>query len=234
MKIVKKIATLLTLAVCTSQASATLLHDQDLVNGVFFGTGNSNGGFTVDTQNNIEIGLRGKLRFDTDNQPKSIYNSNGDGTFSFDAIAPPTGFGWAPGSTSSAIWNVDWSIDVSGTAASLDTFVYLFEIDFDPSAGTNFLTFDPINSPNDNDVQNNTAQNSWNMEFFDGPGFPFLNTANGIFDVRLSALSANGELLAQSSIQILQGTVPVSAPSTALLFTLALGGIWLRQRNKQA
>jgi hypothetical protein len=234
MKILKKVVTSVIVSAFVGNASAALIYDQNLANGVFFGSGNSNGGFTVETQNGIEIGLRGKLRFDSDNLPKSIYNSNGDGTYSFDAIAPPTGFGWNPNSPSSAIWNVDWSIDTSGTIGGLAAYRYLFEIDFDPSIGTNFFTFDPTYLGNDNAVQNETAQNSWNMEFFNGPGFEYLNTANGLFDVRLSAFDGNGGLVASSSIQIIQGQIPVPAPAGIVLFLMAGAGLALRRVTSKA
>jgi hypothetical protein len=170
---------------------------------VIFGSGNANGGFTVDDSNGLELGLRAKLRFDGSNQPQNVFNSNGDGTYSFAAQLPPTGFGFAPGSTSTAIWNFEWSIntDPMGTnGLLLDDLMYEILIDFDPGLATNFLTFDPINlayadhaigdnstgngggtsAPSGDSVAyaaliaaNNVAQNSWNMEFFDNAGLGF-------------------------------------------------------------
>ncbi len=64
---------------------------QDVTPDVFFGSGNDNGFFTVDLQDGvdyrIELGLRGKLRFNPSNQPQNIFNSNGDGSYDFVAGA---------------------------------------------------------------------------------------------------------------------------------------------------
>jgi hypothetical protein len=120
MRIVKLLLpTLLPVAatLAVAPAGAALLFDQNVTPDVIFGSGNANGGFTVDRRNGIELGLRGKLRFNASNLPENTFNSNGDGTYTFDAGLPPTGFGFvAPGSTSTALWNFEWSInsDVTG------------------------------------------------------------------------------------------------------------------------
>lgn len=134
--------------------SATSAHaltefDQNVTGDVIFGSGNANGGFTTHRQNGVELGLRAKLRFDASNNPANIFNSNGDGTYTFDAGLPPTGFAFAPGSTSTAKWNFEWSInsnyDGSVSGRNLDDLTYIFSIDFDPTPGTNVLAADPIN-----------------------------------------------------------------------------------------
>jgi hypothetical protein len=130
-------------------ASASALDfDQNVTNNVIFGSGNVNGSFTTDTNGGVELGLRAKLRFDINNDPQNVFNSNGDGTYSFDATAPPTGFGFAPGSSSTAIWNFEWSINTDTTDPTglfLGDLTYMMQIDFDAGLGTNFLSFDPIN-----------------------------------------------------------------------------------------
>ena len=47
------------------------LFDQNVVSppGVFFGSGNTNGGFTTETANELELALRGKLRHDPTSTP---------------------------------------------------------------------------------------------------------------------------------------------------------------------
>lgn len=127
-----------------------LTYDQNVTPDVIFGSGNINGSFTVDVQNGVELGLRGKLRFDPANQPQNIFNSNGDGTYSFLAGAAPGGFGWLPGSPTTPVWNFEWTVNVDATGGSksvgtLDN--YTFEIGLDDHPGsdeTNFLVFDPI------------------------------------------------------------------------------------------
>lgn len=176
--------------------SAPLAHDQDVFPGVIFGSGNANGGFTVDRANNIELGLRAKVRFDeADDLPKNIFNSNGDGTFSHAAGAPAS-------NPTRARWNFEFSINsyLDGTGQQsptpLSDYVYRIRIDFDPGLGTNFFDFDPINGfcfdhalgMNSTTAANNSqincgaatagadwaaaigtynvAQNSWNLDFF--------------------------------------------------------------------
>ena len=58
-----------TLAVCVigimifaEKATATLAFDANLTHGVYYGSGNINGGFTIDTENGVELGLRAKTR----------------------------------------------------------------------------------------------------------------------------------------------------------------------------
>ncbi len=116
---------------------------------MIFGSGNANGSFTVDRENGIELGLRTKLRFDENNQPQNIFNSNGDGTYTFPAGTLPTGFGFDPNSPTTPVWSFEWSINSSfdGNGSTLGGFIYQIQIDFDPSAGTNFRTFDPFNQP---------------------------------------------------------------------------------------
>src|SRR3546814_4080660 len=91
-------------------ANTTVWFDQNVTKEVIFGSGNANGSFTVDRQNGIELGLRAKLRFDETNQPQNTFNSNGDGTYSFPAGTPPTGFGFDPNSPTTPVWNFEWSI----------------------------------------------------------------------------------------------------------------------------
>ena len=138
----------LALALSAGAASA-LTYDQDVTPDVIFGSGNANGGFTVDQANGVELGLRGKLRFDETNSPQNTYNSNGDGTYTFRAGAAPSGFGFDPNSPTTPIWNFEWSVnsDYEGsTGNNLDAFDYLLELDTDPGAGTTFVSpFDPIN-----------------------------------------------------------------------------------------
>ena len=78
-------------------AQAGYAYDQDVTPDVIFGDGNANGSFTVNDDaatSNIELGLRAKLRFDATGQPDNIFNSNGDGTYTFVAGAPTGGAGW--------------------------------------------------------------------------------------------------------------------------------------------
>ena len=238
-------------------ASAVVMYDQNVTNNVIFGSGNTNGSYTTDRANGIELGLRGKLRFNAGNLPENTFNSNGDGTYSFDSGLPPSGFGFAPGSTSTAVWNFEWSINTDfdgSTGYALEDLIYTLEIDFDPGVGVNFYSFDLINVPvadhsiGDNTTaqgggaeatdaasysaliaSNNLAQNSWNMEFFDDAMFPFDGRNNGIYDIRLSAGVAGTAPLASTSIQILVG---VPEPGTVFLMGAALMGLRASRKNR--
>jgi hypothetical protein len=212
----------------------SLLFDQDVTPDVIFGSGNDNGSFTVNQSNGIELGLRGKLRFNDSNNPENTFNSNGDGTYGFAAVTPPLlgGFSFAPGSTTTPIWNFEWSVNSNydGTGDVLNAFDYRLDIDFDAGIGTNFQSFDLINLPSaDHAVGNNTtgngggvsnlanyatnigiqnvAQNSWNMEFFNNAPFNIFDpTLDGTYDFVLTAFGNDTEdVLAQSKIQIIVG-----------------------------
>ena len=253
---------LLLLTLLAGNSSAVIMYDQNVTNNVIFGTGNANGAFTVDRANGIELGLRAKLRFDDTNQPDNIFNSDGAGTYTFDAGLPPSGFGFAPGSSSTATWNFEWSINSNydgSTMFDLDDLVYIIGIDFDPGAGTSFLPFDPINALplfdhaiGDNTTaaeqgavatdatdyaalisQNNLAQNSWNMEFFDdAPLFPFDGRVSGIYDFQLRAFSSTAGTaqipLASTSIQV--RVVP--EPTTLALMGLGIAGLGFRRKTR--
>jgi len=82
-------------------SASTLLYNQNLAtpSGVFYGSGNVNGGWTVDQENGIELGLRAKDRNDNNAVPSStdVYNVQ---------------VGLYAGK---ALWNYDWSINLLGT-----------------------------------------------------------------------------------------------------------------------
>ena len=65
------LATALTLA--AGAASAANVTPQQANGNLLFGSGNANGGFTVETLDNLEIGLRAKLRYDTNGQPQNTF-----------------------------------------------------------------------------------------------------------------------------------------------------------------
>lgn len=90
MKLSKIAGAIPTIAVAFSAGAASAAPifdntDADVTPDVIFGDGNANGGFSVSRSNGIEIGLRGKLRFDDTNNPRNIFNSNGDGSYTFTA-----------------------------------------------------------------------------------------------------------------------------------------------------
>ena len=127
-------------------------YDQDVTPDVIFGAGNTNGAFTVDVQSyvdySIELGLRAKLRFDANNDPQNVYNSNGNGPSSFPAGAAPGGFSWQPNSPTTPVWNFEFAVNVNQTSLgimTLDDFTYELGLDLDADlAASLYLSFDPI------------------------------------------------------------------------------------------
>lgn len=134
-----------------SQASfASLIFNADVTPGVIFGSGNDNGGFTVDRSNGVELGLRGKLRHDASGKPQNIFNSNGNGTYSFNPGVAPTQ------TLPTAEWSFEWAVNTNfdnSTSFTLDDLRYELGLDTDPSQGVVYGSlfaplpnpFDPIN-----------------------------------------------------------------------------------------
>lgn len=72
-------------AFSVTPALATTSLDANLTNGVYFGGGNSNGHFTVETDNGIELGLRGKVPYGALITPVgNVYNFNLGDTIGID------------------------------------------------------------------------------------------------------------------------------------------------------
>jgi hypothetical protein len=234
---------------------------------VIFGSGNANGSFTVGTgvyeiPNTpedqfpvVELGLRGKLRFDDNNQPQNTFNYDGVDTYTFRAGTPPTGFGFAPNSPTTPVWNFEWSINSDSQflglpfpgLTSLNALTYELRLDGDPTAGTNFGIFDPINVPfADHAIGLTTtvngggavasdateyaslintrqvAQNSWSYEFFnDGPaalGALSLFDPNVAGTYRIELEAFSGGVsVAETGINIEVAPIPLPAAGWMLL-----------------
>ena len=139
---------------------------------------------------------------------------------------------------------------------ALSGLTYELKIDFDPGAGTNFLIFDPINdllaadhalghnsTGNGDGISDplnfltnisvfNVAQNSWNMEFFDGPGFPFINSIAGEYEFELAAFDGSNEL-ARTAITVSVAAVPLPAALPLMASALALFGLLRLRRSRR-
>jgi hypothetical protein len=129
-----------------SAHAAPILFDQNVTPGIIFGSGNTNGSFTVDRNQGVELGLRGKLRHNAAGAPENTFNSNGDGTYSFAKGVAPT----QPSPT--AVWSFEWSVNTSlpteGQGRVLGDLRYELGLDLDAGLGTNFGIFDPIKGGN--------------------------------------------------------------------------------------
>lgn len=179
----------LSLAAASTIAVAAVEYDQNVTSNIIFGSGNANGGFTTTRSSGLEIGIRGKLRFDAANNPQDIYNSNGDGSYTFAAGNPLTGFSWDPGNPTTPIWNFDWSIntdfDGSSGGKTVDDYTYELGMDSDSSLGTNFLTFDLI-TPGafqpfwDHSMGNNSTASGAGAEAGDAPTYTSMLGTNNL------------------------------------------------------
>lgn len=248
------IASLSSAFLAAGTATAAIEYDQDVTSNAIFGGGNLNGSYTTDRQNGVEIGLRGKVRHDlVGGGPLNQFNSNGDGTYTFQAGVP------SGQSSPVAVWSFEWSINSNfdGTSGyNIGDLTYELGLDTDPTAGTNYTTFDPINDINPGNgmvfwdhsmgnnstamgagveatdatdyanliASNNLAQQSWKAHWFFSPFDP---TVNGQYEIYLSASDGTGEI-ARSAI-----TINV-VPEPGSIALLGLGGLALIRRRRRA
>jgi hypothetical protein len=260
MKILKLAGTVPVLALILSAGAASAA---SVTPDVIFGSGNANGSFTVDQRNGIELGLRGKLRFNDSNSPENTFNYDGVDTYTFQNGTPPTGFGFAANSPTTPVWNFEWSVntDYEGTSGNtLDAFDYLLELDTDPGAGTTFVSsFDPINlafadhaignnsTGNGNGsvaadasaysnliASNNVAQNSWNYEFFNSnSGDPTFGFNPNVNGDYVIRLTAFDKGTSDIAAQTSITISAVPLPAAGWLLLTAFGGLGLMARRRR-
>jgi hypothetical protein len=221
-----------------NSASAVVQYEQEITPDIIFGSGNTNGSFTTDRRNGIEIGIRAKIPF------VGTINSNSNGTYSYtlDETDHDTN------AVSARRWNFDWTVNTNfdgSTALNISDLTYEMGLDGDPSLGTDFLVFDPI-TPNvtpliapffdhaigtnitgnglgveatDNATyvplidNNSVAQNSWRYSFFPlEPLASYNPDVDGTYAVYLLAKDEDGKVVARVDIQILIGNAQPVEP----------------------
>ena len=159
-------------------ALADMEFDQDVVPDVIFGSGNTNGGFTTDRQNGIEIGIRAKIPF------VGTINSNGNGTYSYSLAETDHD---SNGATARR-WNFDWTVNTyfdDNSGLMLDDLTYELGMDSDPGPGTDFLTFDPVTPTGavpfyDHSIGNNSTMNGGGFEAGDAATYLALLANNNV------------------------------------------------------
>lgn len=258
-------ATAAALALPASMAGAVTYGDVNP--GIIMGTGITNGSFTIDRDNPFgEVALRAKLRYDDNGDPQNIFNHQGNGNYLMPSGSPTAG-------SQTARWNFEFSInsdypDGPPVDYNLGAATYELGLDGDPTAGTNFLTFDLIhdgtyfdhaissNFPDADGVHvagdgatyddlissYNVAQNSWNYSFFLTDQLAgFDPNASGQYTIYLKGFDGNGDLVANSEINVFVGDSrpsPVPLPASALLLLSAFGGLgalsFSRKRSARA
>lgn len=203
--------------------------------GVFFGSGNANGGWTVGSSNGIELGLRTHQRYPS---PANVFNSEGNGNYSWaDAL------GHGPSGSNRSSWNYDFSLNTAGTGLGLSSFVFKLWIDSDAGAGHTWTAIDPSAIPDNAVFGTQYEQNSENARFalVGIPGYN--NTIAGTYDFVLTASNLSGDVLAFTHMRVnvnggtapgtFHGGVPDSG-SSALLIGVALAALGLARRRMRA
>jgi PEP-CTERM motif len=199
-------ATATLLAMAISPASAAVVDNASLVApGVYYGKGNANGNFVVDTEGGVEIALRAKL-----------YKA-GNITPTGNLYLAPTGMVDA----GHAFWNFDYSVN-PGTQSLAGTTASIQIKDFATGQTT---SFDPTSVLLGNDTSGNGYQNSENLHFdFLGVPLHFNASANDLFqfDFRLAGGSLQTPLAVEAFVQVGSG---VPEPSTWALMILGFAGV---------
>ncbi|MGN6370167.1 MAG: hypothetical protein ACTHN5_18070 [Phycisphaerae bacterium] len=235
----------LTMFASLSQASS-VSYDQNLVspnasaaNPVYFGSGNPNGGFTVDNENGVELGLRAKYR-----QNGAVIDTNSNLYTVVPGAQTNTTSGGNGAATNRAAWNWEFSIDLRPngvgtlslsdiinsttlTFTDLTTSTVLFS--GSPFAGfpdTSSFGASGKNSPFS--VNDWAAQNSENGVFF--PGFDM--NAPHLYEVTLDVKGVTGAPIASNTIDI--QVAPLPSAATMGLGMLALVGAAGLLRKKLA
>lgn len=218
-------------AVATYGNIAAVPGDAD---GVYFGTGNSNGNWTIDTTGGIEVALRAKNRatLATIDGSSGVYHAN-------PGLCNPI-CGGAP----KAAWNYEFSVNTNG-AGVLNDYLVRIGVDIDPTLGQNFVYLNVLANWPDNsywdgaktvgmspDGNDYGVQQSANPLFGDSGFMPGFNpNTPGFYDIELGVFSRTDtgfqNALAQTEIR-----VQVPEPGTLALMGLALFGIGAVRRRK--
>jgi hypothetical protein len=190
--------------------SAGIVYNQDLTNGWNNGSGTSNGNFTVDRENGVELGLRAAIRYVGPITPTTTNNYS----------AP---IGTALGA---ALWNFEFSVDpgiLTGTTATLK---------ISDNLGTTPFSFNPGSIFDNAKTGTSGFQNSENLSFFSAV-FSFNPNTSAIYTFDLTLKNVAGAELASVDAVVNVGAVP--EPSTWAMLILGFVGVgFMTYRRKNA
>lgn len=208
-----------TLLLASLGAQAVTSYGDIATPGVYFGTGNVNGNWTISTDSGVELALRAKNR-------ETLLTLDGStGTYWADL-----GLCASCSGVPKAMWNYEFSVN-SGALSGL---TYRLGIDHDPSAATMYAFVDPSTYWADNGIAPAGFmgfQNSENVRFGDTPGGIFNVNQAGLYSVTLEAW--NGASMVNSVTMNVQ-VGPVPEPETYVLMLAGLGGLAFFARRRRA
>lgn len=204
------------LVIAISPARAGVVYNTNLASpGVYYGSGNTNGNFVVDTENGVEIGFRAKLYSVGNITPSGNWYEVATGLFS------PT----------RALWNFDYSVN-AGSQSLVGTTALMTITDLRSGAQTSFnpsLISDNAIAP-----VGNGYQNSENAIFGFLPSYdPFSNDTYR-FNFTLTGGALSAPLAVEAFVQIGSG---VPEPSTWAMMILGFAGVGFmayRRKSKPA